>query len=115
MLIKQATTLSKRQISVSGIELLVCKAAQVTQADEPSSPMQRERSQLLEGRSGTFKCWLGTERSRLPSATSKRTWKHKGGLWIWFESLGTIKDRLFNAPAFVFLDLSFNIPTSSKL
>lgn len=76
MLTKQATTLSKHQIAVSGIEMLVCKAAQVTSG----------RRTFITNRSRTFKCWLDTARSPPPSATAKRMWKRSEASWIWFET-----------------------------
>ena len=41
-----------------------------------------------------FKCWLDIEHLLPPSATSKRMWKHRNGLWTWFElALTRIKKR----------------------
>lgn len=76
MLTKQATTLSKHQIAVSGIEMLVCKAAQVTSG----------RRTFITNRSRTFICWLDIERSPPPSATLKLMLMLKDASWIWFET-----------------------------
>ena len=47
--------------SLNGTGSRVSMAAQVTQDVAPSSPMQRGRFPLLEGRCATFRCWLGIE------------------------------------------------------
>ena len=73
--------------SLNGTARRVSMAAQVTQDVAPSSPMQRAQSRLSGAHSETFRCWLGTERSPPPSATSKRTWKHRRGLLTSSETL----------------------------